>query len=108
MVDLHIDPFMRDDRDWTHPNDYNATQAFTRVAREASLDAILYRSIRDPQQISCIAVLTPTAFATKIPDKPVQTCSLTIMPEEAVWKRDEFQSFAIKTSYWVRQWYDTQ
>ncbi len=33
----------------------------------------------------------------------MQTWSLTILPEEAVGKQDEFQSFAIKTSFWNQQ-----
>ncbi len=103
MVDLRSDPFMRNNAEWTHSNNYQATQAFARVAREASLAAILYRSVRDPEQLSCIAVLTPTAFATKNPDKSMQTWSLSILPKEAVWKRDGFQSFAIKTSFWDQQ-----
>lgn len=103
MVDLRRSPFMQDGPDWSHANDYKATQGFARVAREASLAAIIYRSVRDPDQLSCLAVLTPTAFASKNPDKSMQTWSLTILPEEAVWKRDGFQSFAIKTSFWNQQ-----
>ena len=103
IVDLQNSPFDRDMLLWTHPDDYGATQAFARVARQANLAAILYQSVRDPEAHSCIAVLTPSAFAAKSPDNTMQTWTLTLLPEEAVWHRQFFQTFSFQTALWEKQ-----
>lgn len=41
VVDLRESPFAADLSAWTHPTDYSATQAFARIAREASVGGIL-------------------------------------------------------------------
>lgn len=100
MVDLRKTPFDRDEDRWRDPLDYGATQSFAIAARQAALDGILYRSVRDPQPHWCIALLTPKAFASKHPDRSMQTWTLTLLPEEAVWQSQGAQSFAFRTSVW--------
>jgi hypothetical protein len=85
---------------WLHPNDYSATQAFGRIARDAGIGAILYQSVRDPEKHFCVAVLTPLAFAAKKPDNATQTWSLTISTKEAIWMRQGVESFSFRTERW--------
>ena len=99
-VDLRISPFDRDQSLWTHPSDYLATQAFARTARLASVDAIMYQSVRDPDTHWCIAVLTASAFAERKPEDAMQTWTLTLLPEEAVWQRQGSEAFAFETRLW--------
>jgi len=67
--DLTHPPLDRDVRAWTHPTDYNACQAIADVAREAGMQAIRYRSVRDPKGAN-IALLTCTGFAKAKPIEP--------------------------------------
>ncbi len=101
MVDLRLAPFQRDTLFWRDPGNYSATQAFAKVARQASLSAIIYHSVCDPEPHCCTAVLTPGAFAAKNPDKHMQTLTLTILQKEAVWQGQGIQSFAFNTAFWA-------
>jgi len=53
------------------------------VAREASLDAILYQSIRDPEKHCCMAVLEASAFKENKSEQ-MQNWTLTLLPEEVI------------------------
>lgn len=87
-IDLRQKPFVRDARLWTSPGDYRATQAFGRVAREAGIGLIRYRSVRDPEQGGCGVLLRPEAFAP--PRRPLdeQTWFLTVTRSSSAWQRD--------------------
>jgi hypothetical protein len=87
-VDLRTPPFDADAALWTDPADYRATQAFARVAREAAVGAIVYRSVRDPQPAWCVAVLGPRAFARSAPAPRMQTWWLAVQRDAAVWRRE--------------------
>jgi RES domain-containing protein len=60
-------PFERQRRQWEDPTSYDATQALARVAREAGIALIRYRSVRDPEHRAALAVLTPKAFRKSAP-----------------------------------------
>jgi hypothetical protein len=60
-------PFERQHKQWEDPVSYDATQALARVAREAGIALIRYRSVRDPEHRPAIAVLTPKAFRKSEP-----------------------------------------
>jgi len=60
-------PFDRQRRQWEDPASYEATQALARVAREARIALIRYRSVRDPEHRAALAVLTPNAFRKSAP-----------------------------------------
>ena len=60
-------PFDRQRRQWEDPASYTATQALARVAREAGVALIRYRSVRDPGHRAALAVLTPKAFRKSAP-----------------------------------------
>jgi hypothetical protein len=60
-------PFDRQRRQWEDPASYDATQALARVAREAGIVLIRYRSVRDPGHRAAHAVLTPKAFRKSAP-----------------------------------------
>lgn len=100
-IDLREPPYDTDAPQWQHLADYSATQAFGRIARDAGIGAILYQSVRDPEQHFCVAVLTPLAFAAKKPDSVTQTWVLTISSEEAIWMRQDDESFSFRTSWWL-------
>jgi len=67
VVDLQRPPFDTDAAIWQHSTDYAPTQQFARVAREAHVGGILYRSVRDPRPSWCLALLTPAGFAKPKP-----------------------------------------
>lgn len=87
-VDLRQPPFADDAARWTDPVSYGATQAFARVARDAGIGAIVYRSVRDPEPAWCVAVLAPEAFAQPRPDAGTQTWWLAVQHDGVVWRRE--------------------
>lgn len=86
-VDLRRGAFSRDEASWGDPSSYAATQAFTRVAREARIEIVRYRSVRDPEKAGCTALLTPGAFAAARPLSE-QTWFLTVTTGASAWQRD--------------------
>jgi hypothetical protein len=86
-VDLSNEPYTHDAHVWMHPADYTRTQAFARLAREAHLEAIRYRSVRDRQSGMCTALLEPRAFASPTPID-AQSWSLTVTRTRAFWHRE--------------------
>jgi hypothetical protein len=88
MIDLRQAPFSADALAWQHPSDYSATQAFARVAREGSVGAIQYKSVRDPSPAWCVALLTPAAFAKPKPHPSMQTWWLAVRSDAVIWRRD--------------------
>jgi len=99
-IDLRQPPFNRDSEAWEHPHDYVSTQALGRVARDAGIGGIFYRSVRDTEPYYCAAILTPKAFASTKPDSSTQTWSLTVTTEEAIWMRQSGESFSFATDHW--------
>lgn len=89
VVDLQLPPLNVDAAVWQHPTDYGPTQQFARIAREAKLGGILYRSVRDPQPAWCLALLTPTGFVKPRPHPEQQTWYLAVSPQEVILRRDE-------------------
>lgn len=87
-VDLRDEPFRTEAAAWTHPSDYAATQSFARVAREADVGAVIYRSVRAPEPSWCLAVLTPTAFASRKPHPARQSWWLLVNRQGVIWRRD--------------------
>ncbi|MGE4527212.1 MAG: RES family NAD+ phosphorylase [Rhodospirillaceae bacterium] len=94
-IDLRQPPFAVDAAVWTNPHDYTATQAFARIAREAGIGFIRYRSVRDPKEGGCAAVLAPDAFAEKRPQES-QSWWLSVTRERVIWHRED----AIKRAHW--------
>ncbi|MBT9368683.1 RES family NAD+ phosphorylase [Rhizobium sp. CSW-27] len=66
-LDLTRPPLSRNREAFEHPTDYAACQALAETARTASIDAILYRSIRDPARGMNIALLNARGFAQREP-----------------------------------------
>ena len=66
-IDLTRPPLDRDRAAWEDRTDYQACQALADAAREAGLQAILYRSVRDPAGGLNIALLSAAAFAAREP-----------------------------------------
>jgi hypothetical protein len=86
-IDLRAQPFSRDAKKWTDPNNYAATQAFSAVVRRTPVTVVRYESVRDPNKGGCAAIFEPNAFANR---KPVayQTWFLTVTPTASAWQRD--------------------
>jgi hypothetical protein len=60
-LDLSAAPFDRERARWMHPTNYEACQALADAARAAGVQAMRYRSARDPDGLN-IALLTCAAF----------------------------------------------
>jgi len=86
-IDLTAAPFKRARTQWIDPEDYSATQRLARLAREASIDAIRYESVRDPEHGAAVAVLDPGCFKPRMPLQQ-GTWFLTVRPEAAIWQRE--------------------
>lgn len=69
ILDLTAAPFDKDRTAWEDRLDYTACQSFAEVARSAGAEAIVYRSVRDPQEGPNIALLTVSAFAATEPSE---------------------------------------
>ena len=68
-IDLTRPPFVAEDALWTDPLDYTACQQLARAARERELDAIQYRSVRDPQGGNNIVLFHCHAFEEEKPSE---------------------------------------
>ena len=86
-IDLALPPLDAWLPQWSHPEDYAATQALARQARTAGQQWIAYTSVRDPQSGRCYAVLDPAALK---PREPVaqETWYLTVTKSTVVWRRE--------------------
>jgi hypothetical protein len=62
-IDLRAPPFDATPDVWTHPTDYEACQSIAEACREEGIDAIKYRSARDPVVSTNVAILHCRAFA---------------------------------------------
>lgn len=100
VVDLRRPPFDADAAVWQHPTDYAPTQQFARVAREAEVGGILYRSVRDPQPSWCLALLKPSGFSRPKPHAERQTWYLAVSPHEVTLRR-ETESMQFSASWWA-------
>jgi hypothetical protein len=65
-IDLTRGRFKASAADWVHPTDYGACQALADTARDAGIEIIRYRSVRDPKGMN-LALLTCRAFARPEP-----------------------------------------
>jgi RES domain len=86
-INLQHPPFDQYAALWSDPDDYTATQALGRAAREASLAMILYRSVRDPEAGTCFAALRPAALRPKRP-LAQETWYLTVTGRGTIWQRE--------------------
>lgn len=99
-IDLERAPYSKGVAHWRDPNDYGATQAFARSAREKGVSLILYSSVRDPSPGRCGAVLHPDAFSSPAPISPTQTWLLTVTSAFAIWHRDR-EAFEFDMRRWA-------
>jgi hypothetical protein len=63
-IDLRSAPFNRDGKTWMHPTDYDGCQNLADECRAAGIDVIKYRSVRDPEPATNVALLNCRAFAS--------------------------------------------
>lgn len=101
-ADVRDKAFMRQRAHFEDRSDYRHCQAFANVAREAKIEAIVYRSVRDPQQGGCIAVLAPSAFAKPAPIAQ-ETWTMSVTPERVFWQKSDVLSpedFEFEADLW--------
>lgn len=67
-IDLTCSPFVSETAIWTHPTEYGPCQALADAARKAGVEAIRYRSVRDPDGGDNLAILSPAALRTTRPE----------------------------------------
>lgn len=67
LIDLTAPPLDRDEAVWTHKTAYAPCQELADAARAAAIDALRYRSVRDPEQRANVALLSPRAFGSPRP-----------------------------------------
>jgi RES domain len=78
-LDLTHPPFSAARPLWTDPVAYGPCQDFADRARQAEADLIRYESVRDPEHDANLAVLSPSAFATREPEQ-FETWRLRVGP----------------------------
>jgi len=66
-LDLTEPPFDRDAGAWSQPLDYETCQALADAARAGGVQALRYRSVRDPRGGLNVALLTCAAFTSREP-----------------------------------------
>ena len=98
-VDLRAPPLAVDAAAWTDPVDYYRTQALARTARLAALGGIVYRSVRSADPSWCVALLTPTAFASDRPNPQRETWYLAVSRQQVTWRSDR-RSMVYAASIW--------
>jgi hypothetical protein len=67
VLNLRAPPLDRDTAAWTHPTDCGKCQSLADTARSAGIDAIRYRSVRDPNEGMNCAIFSASAFAEHRP-----------------------------------------
>lgn len=67
LLDLTAGALAQDAAIWTHLTDYAPCQSLAETAREAGVEVIRYRSVRDPKAGANLAVLSCKAFASPRP-----------------------------------------
>ncbi len=90
LIDLTQPPLKAKRKAWTRSDDYAATQALARQAREEGIEVIRSESVRNGPQGRCLSILTPRAFkAVRNPYRnQQQTWSLFLQPPGLVlWQR---------------------
>jgi hypothetical protein len=78
VLDLTAPPLDRDEATWSQLTDYSACLDLADSARQAGIEVIRYRSVRDPQRGINLAVLTPAVFVS--PPLSPQSWSLFVTP----------------------------
>lgn len=86
-VDLRVEPFLRDQKVWSNPDDYGGCHALARTARKAEMQIIRYASVRDPEHGGCGAVLDCHAFSGTGGVRQRQSWFLTVDRNRASWVR---------------------
>jgi hypothetical protein len=86
-VDLRVEPFRGDQPLWGDAVNYSACQDFARRARDACVQLIRYRSVRDPRHGGAGAVLDPAAFSGVGAVRRRQSWFLTVDRQRVSWVR---------------------
>lgn len=96
-IDIRQTKYKKDVGGWMHPADYSAAQALAYKVRQLQIEAIIYRSVRDPEPGWCVALLTPKGFAKPRSSPASHTWFLTVARHAVIWRRDtEAMTFSAK------------
>lgn len=66
-IDLTAKPY-RDDERLLHPTNYDFCHELADLARQAGIELFRYMSLRDPEHRANVAVFSPAAFASRLPE----------------------------------------
>lgn len=86
-IDLTKPRLDQDAADWTHMTNYVPCQDLADAARAAGIEAIRYRSVRDPIGGANLALLCPAAFRQITPDV-IETWRVFLRPTSVVAVRE--------------------
>lgn len=101
-IDLTRSPFSAKSSVWMDPNNYDACQELADLAREKGIQAIRYRSVRDPQQGMNIALFSPQAVSSREPIA-TQTWKIFLSNDAAqVFREMTRKSLEFKFSDWAK------
>lgn len=92
-IDLRLAPYLAERDKWMHDTDYQPCQSIARAARSHDVQMVRYESVRDPSGGACVAVLSPSAFATPNPVSS-QTWNLHVTRTKVIWREDTIFSSA--------------
>lgn len=67
LVDVRLAPFNKSPRVFHDKNSYAQSQRFASLVRQADVPGIKYTSVRNPKKAFCVAMLSPTGFASSQP-----------------------------------------
>ena len=65
LVDVRKPPFSKRPELFNNKNSYTDSQRFASLVRLSGVPGITYSSVRSPSVGSCVAMLSPTGFASK-------------------------------------------
>lgn len=67
LVDVRLAPFSKNPGIFHNKNSYSESQRFASLVRQSGIAGIAYTSVRNPKKALCVAMFSPSGFATKQP-----------------------------------------
>lgn len=92
LVDVRKPPFSRRPELFNNKNSYIESQRFASLVRQADVPGIKYTSVRSPRVGSCVAMLSPSGFASKQPASWDENWSCIADAKGARWFNNSLRS----------------
>jgi len=91
-VDVRKAPFKKEREVFENRSSYIDSQRFASLVRRAGVPGIKYASVRNPGKGSCVAMLSPSGFASKQPDSWDENWSCLADSKGARWFNNSLRS----------------